>query len=1006
MIRWAVARPAAIWAALATVLLSGSIAFTRLSLATKTTVELPRLNVALSWPAASAEIVESYLTSPVEAAVQGVRGVRKVASRSQEGFASITVELQANTSPQLARLAILERLQALRPDFPLGAAPPRVSNFVPDDLQEAPLLRVTMGGPYTPGALQRVADEIVSPRVSAVSGVVGIQTRGGTELGASVSYDPVLLRQLAISPSALEAALGEARVIASLGAERFGAARRAVVLKDQPKTIQGLEQLPIRGAGGRVFALGQLASVRAEEDARGQFFRINGQPAIAFDVTRGAHADAIRTAEAVREALDELRSQLPPGMTFRVVSDDSDALKSQLRDLLIRGAIAFAAVMLVVTMATRNAGAVALVMGSAAASVAGTALGLYVLDIPSNLLTLAGLSMGIGVIVQNGIIVVQRLRDEPDSVDGRARAGARMVPAVVGATLTTVVVLLPFLYLQGDARAAFMPFAIAFVMAMAFSVLASLVGIPALAAGHGHYSRWARGRELYAGIVKRAIRWRWATIVITTGTLVIVAWGFGKNVRRFSFGEFDGDRRSTVDVGLGFPRGSDPEALDRVVREIEAIALTGEGVEQVVAQSFGQASAQIQIVYSSAAGRTALPLQMQESLTQRAVLIGGASVSVSGTGPAFASGFGGAAAGNYRIRVRGYSYEGVTRLALDLKARLERINRVRGVNVNASASFGTDRAFAVTLEPDRGALAAYRLTATDFSQAVQREVRGPVGAQRLDIGNEEIPVTVKARGTRERSMDELAGAIIPTGTGAPVKIGDIGSVGERMVPGLILREDQQYLRLISYEFRGPTKLGDRTHKAFLAAVATPVGYTVEDVSFAGIPTDKSEEGLWIVFGLGLVLVALVVSAVFNSVWATAMVMLDLPIAFGGVMAAFWWTGAAFTREAAVGVILVVGLAVSHSVLLVDAALERRERQHEKKLGGAQVLRTAIDRSGMVVLVTLTTLASLAPLAIGTSANTMFGAIALATAGGTVAGTFGALFVLPALLVSPRRVRAG
>ncbi|MBM4192771.1 MAG: efflux RND transporter permease subunit [Gemmatimonadetes bacterium] len=130
------------------------------------------------------------------------------------------------------------------------------------------------------------------------------------------------------------------------------------------------------------------------------------------------------------------------------------------------------------------------------------------------------------------------------------------------------------------------------------------------------------------------------------------------------------------------------------------------------------------------------------------------------------------------------------------------------------------------------------------------------------------------------------------------------------------------------------------------------------------------------------------------------------------MGAFWATGAAFTREAAVGVILVIGLAVSHSVLLVDAALERRRRRGYaagrmaglRGLTGAEVLRAALDRSGMIVLVTLTTLASLLPLAWGTSATTLFGAIALATAGGTIAGILGAMFVLPALIMAWGRGR--
>jgi multidrug efflux pump subunit AcrB len=584
-----------------------------------------------------------------------------------------------------------------------------------------------------------------------------------------------------------------------------------------------------------------------------------------------------------------------------------------------------------------------------------------------------------------------------------------MTPAVIGATLTTAVVLFPFLYLQGDARAAFVPFASAFVMGMGWSVVASLVMVPALAEGHGHAARWIRGKKFYAGILKRTLRWRWVTVIASVAVLAVLTWGFTKKVRRFAFGGFGGPQRSSVTVGLGFPRGSDPDALDRAMREMEAIAVGGEGVEQVVTQTFGTSTAQMRVTYTVEAGRTALPLQMQEDLTQRAVFIGGASVNVSGQGPAFGTGFGSVSTGNYRIRVKGYSFDGVTSLATDLKERLEKIARVRSVNINAASFFGSDRAFAVTLEPDRGALARYRLTSQDLAQAVQREVRGPVGGQRLEIGGEEIPVSVKAKGARERSIEELSAALVPNAAGAPVKIGDLALVGEREVAGNITREDQQYVRIVAYEFRGPTKLGDRTHKAFLEAISVPVGYSVEDVNASGFVSDNSEKGLWLVFGIGLALVVLVVALVFDSVWATVMVFLDLPLALGGVMAAFWFSGAAFTREAAVGVILVIGLAVSHSVLLVDAALERRKRlgvlaTAPRGLSGAEVLRAALDRSGMIVLVTLTTMASLLPLAIGTSSTTLFGAIALATAGGTIAGTVGAMFVLPSLVMGWGRRR--
>src|SRR5688572_28681472 len=220
MIKWAVSRPAVVWATSIVIVLGGIVSFTKLALATKTTVELPRLMISSSWTGASAELMEMYVASPIESAIQGVRGVRKTRSTSSEGSASITAELDPRADVQIARLSILERLEILVPEFPRGVSSPRVVNYVPQDLQEPVLFTLTVTGPYTSGALQKLADEQLSPRLSAVAGVAGIDSRGGTDFSVTVSYDGKLMRQLGVSPIALVAAVREARLVQALGEEQ------------------------------------------------------------------------------------------------------------------------------------------------------------------------------------------------------------------------------------------------------------------------------------------------------------------------------------------------------------------------------------------------------------------------------------------------------------------------------------------------------------------------------------------------------------------------------------------------------------------------------------------------------------------------------------------------------------------------------------------------------------------------------------------------------------------
>ncbi|HEU4569045.1 MAG TPA: efflux RND transporter permease subunit, partial [Gemmatimonadales bacterium] len=693
---------------------------------------------------------------------------------------------------------------------------------------------------------------------------------------------------------------------------------------------------------------------------------------------------------------------LPVGVALSLFNDTSQELARQLDDLFLRGGIAFAAVLLVLVLALRQARAVALVMGSAAVAIGATSLGLYVMHVPVNLLTLAGLGMGIGILVQNGVVVVERLRTEPDTPDGRARAGRRIAPAVLGSTLTTAVVLVPFLYLQGDTRAAFVPFATAFALALGSSIVTALVMVPALGRGtRSHAARLPRFERVYARILSFALRWRWATIVLALAALGWLGWAFVLKVPKSSFG-FWGDQPTTVGASLSFPRGSDPESLDRGMREFESIAVGFPGVERVETSGTRDGGF-MQVTFAKGSDLGPLPYQLQDELTQRALLIGGAQVSVQGKGPGFSAGYGGGGFSSFRIKVLGYSYLGVEQLARDLKTRLERIPRVRSVDINAGGfGWGDEKSYVVTLTPDRDALARNGITAVQFAGSVAREVNGPVGADRITLGDEELVLSLKAAGARERSLDELRAAPVPNPAGAPVPVGALAKVAEREGVSRIEREDQQYVRVVGYDFRGPDKLAQRVHEAFMKSISVPPGYQVGDDVFDW-QGDQSEHGLWLVFGVGILLVVLSVALVFDSVWATVMVMLDLPLALAGVAAAFWLAKASFTREAAVGVILVAGLAVNHSILLVDAALaKRRSGGARARLSVRSIVSACRDRAGMIVLVTATTLASLIPLAIGSATNTLFGAIALATAGGVIASTLGAMLVLPPILLPLRR----
>jgi HAE1 family hydrophobic/amphiphilic exporter-1 len=1001
VISWATRRPAVIWALAAGVVISGGVAFTKLPLATRSTIEYPKLSITARWTGASPELVEMYLTAPIEGVVQGVRGVRKTSSISTLGSCSVTVDLDPKADITLTRLAILERMQTLKAGFPIAASAPRVQNYTPENQTEKQLMEINVTGPITPGALLQIINQTLTPRLSAIDGVSSVKANGGAAIGITISYDPTLLHQLALSPNALSAALASARQTRALGVVKQGTHVLSVSVDDQPHAIEDLARLPVVASGHRTFLLGDVTAIHPEE-SHDVFYRLNGETAVSLSLFRQPAADAIKTAARIRAAIAELRPQLPLGVQMKISSDESTDLDAELRDLITRGAIAFVAVFLVLLITLRSLSGGSLVIASAGVAIAGAALSLYLLHIPANTLTLAGLGMGIGILVQNGLVVVERLRSAKNTAESRAETGKRIAPAVLGSTLTTTVVLLPFLYLQGNARAQFAPFAAAFALALFWSVATALVFVPAVGRGSdGRTKGWPRLARLYGTMVGATLRWRVTSIALTVVALGVLTWGFIKKVPKVDWGRGYGDERTTVTASVSFPRGSDPTHVEDIISQLEADAVGQPGVGLVRSQGSGL-EGEITVEFTKAGSESDAPWAISDKLTERAVLVGGTDhVSVSRPqGNGYYNGSGGGGSYSAPIYIYGYSYEGVLQMALDLQDRLKGIPRVRDISINAGQYGNQDQSVSVSLTPDRVALARIGASAAEYASSVRAQISTSASSTTLQAGRDEIPITLRAAGARERDIRELAEGPVFNDIGAPTRIGDVSTVGEVLGLAAIRRDNQRYVRVLSYDFRGPQKLADRTHKSFMKSITTPPGYTVTDERDPYV-SDDSAKGLNLVFGIGIVLVLLAVALVFNSVWAAAMVLLALPMALGGVVAAFWITKAPFVREAAVGVILVVGLAVNHSILLIDAALEAR-RRNGNRLSMADALHAATDRVTMIVLVTLTTLASLTPMAIGTKSSSLFGAIALATAGGTLAGTLGVMFILPPMLLGVRR----
>jgi hydrophobic/amphiphilic exporter-1 (mainly G- bacteria), HAE1 family len=414
--------------------------------------------------------------------------------------------------------------------------------------------------------------------------------------------------------------------------------------------------------------------------------------------------------------------------------------------------------------------------------------------------------------------------------------------------------------------------------------------------------------------------------------------------------------------------------------------------------------ASIRVTFPPELEHSAVPVAIKEQLYQYSLGYGGAEVRVQGFGPSFYGG--GGSPPNYSIKILGYNYEKAREIAEDLGQRLQRYSRIREVDTNSAGNFfSRDRATELVLDVDRARLAMHDLTAQDVVRQVSAAVRGRTQRQSLRVGGEELQFSVKLDGYRTMDMVQLNDLVIPGATGEGVRLGDVASVRERNVLNVVLRENQQYQRVVSYEFRGPARLGDHVRDIVVAATDLPPGYTIESRQAWAWSTEEKQQ-IWGVLLVSILLIFMVTASIFESLKQPLCVLLTVPMALIGVFMIFFYTGASFTREAYVGVIMMGGIVVNNSILLVDHVNQLR-RVYGLSLNEA-LERGTLERVRPILMTSLTTICGLLPLVLfsQTADANIWNALAYALIGGLSSSTILVLTVTPALyLLFERRAEA-
>ncbi len=998
-----VERPVATAMIFLSLLVLGVYSFLQTPLELAPKEDFPQVEVMTSWPGVPPEIVQTQVTAPLEEAVSAVKGVVKIVSSSQVGSSRITLDFDPKVNMEFAMLALREALGKVRRILPPGVRPV-TTPYVPEDFRVRPFLSYTISGDYSLQKLRELVKDKLEFGIGAVKGVAGVTVGGGSDPEVRVALDREKLKAFGLHPYQVISAVAQRLTTYETGYVHQGNQEYLFKFTDAVAGIQDVAETVVGHAGRNPLRVRDVARVTADYADVPSIHRINGQPTVSLVVAKEKGTNTLRVTREVKARLERIRTELPADLIFKVVNDESEDIRKNLRDLTLLVSIITAVVFVMIFIVLRRFRPSLLILSSIAFSLVITFILIYFFRIPMNMLTLGALALGFGIFVDNSIVVFEnilRLRERGLApVEAALRGPREVFLAVAASTLTTVAVFFAFPYFQGRLRIYYLPLAIVISSALLASLFVSFSLIPSLSPRFLRTERkkeregWRRHFErLLAFLLRHPV----AVILVVAAILFGSYRWFRAEV---TIGPFYPPwySKQMLTVYIGMPPGTEIEKTDQTIRKFEDKVLEADYPKEMNA-SIQPERATLSITFPPEVEFSYRPYVMKEDLIQLATQFAGLNIGVYGFDPqGYSSSM---SAGTYlssRIKFFGYNLKKLRDIAVDLEKTLRRNPRIREVRTSHSryAWYWGD-SYENILRLDKDALRRYDIDPQYLYSHLGALVRGRFGTPlRILSEGKQLALSVKFPEAAVMDVRQLQDALITTPSGEHLRLGEISRLEERLIAGAIDRENQQFQLTVMWEFRGPAKAEERYRKAVFASLHLPPGFsaTLEE---RWLMTEQEKGQLTFAIIFSLILIFMILAGLYESFIHPFLILFAVPLALVGVFIAFIIADYPFDSSAYIGVILLGGIVVNNAIILVDHI--NLKRKQGRPLLEAVVEGTR-DRVRPILMTASTTVLGILPLLLVQAQagvkRQIWSSLALCTVGGLTASTVFVLAVIPLL----------
>ena len=1015
----AISRPIGTIAIWSVVIVLGLFYVTRLPLDLLPQIVYPQIRANVNYPGVAPEVMEEQVTKILEAALATTENLTRLESETEEGRVGVNLHFRYGTDINFALQDASKNLDRARSRLPLDAEPATIFKFDPS---QAPVYEVAFSSPLrTPVELRDWVDLRLRPQLLTVEGIASVDVSGGLVREIHVTLDQERLRSYGLAVGDVLQALRDANQdlaagnVTSSSFELVGKTEGKFRSVDDVRNVQ----LTVPGTGQRI-PLSEIANVADTHQEQRLWVRLNGEPAVKLSVRKQPDANTLAVARGVGHRLDQLRDSrfIPADVRHEVIADQSFFISnavSGVRDAAFMGA---ALAMLIVL----------LFLGSIRKTlIIGTAIPLAVLaafflmgvgNLTLNIMSLGGLALGVGMLVDNAIVMLENIfrhREMGGGTDPEEAAhtgSAEVTSAVVASTATSLAAVVPFLLISGLAALIFRELILTISFAMLASLGTALSLVPMLAAQLGKIQRssglehsriierfdagvgWVR--ERYRRIVTAAVRRRgW----VLAGSFVALALSL-LLVRTLGNEFLPAVDDGNLSVNLRLPPGTAPNQTNDLAERLEGVVRDMPHVQHIFTTAggflFGGGTAarsgrgSINVILDPAskrgdwpAGRWVAALQSRidsmaipgARIFVRPPSIRGLRTNVSGSDVA--------------INVQGDDLAVLQRLGAEVIGRLRGIPGLESVEPSAEEASPT---LVVALDRERAADLGLNVAAV--GQAVRVALDGAIPTRFTDA-NQEYALRVRLPRERFQNAEDLGTIALFAGRDRPVYLRDVATVELKAGPSSIRRENQNRLYRVNADVNDEVASVGEVNRAIrgrLADMTIPDGY---GLVFGGEEETirENQRNLLIVTLLAVFLVWVVMAVQYESVRNPLVILVTVPLALIGVVVLLWATGTPLSAPALLGVILLAGIVVNNAILLVEYVEQIRA---ERDVPPAEaVVEAGAIRLRPILMTTITTVLGMLPLALSAGEGTeMMRPLALAVVGGLSISTILTLVVIP------------